>query len=299
MGTALLKRERKVKNHTLKKTIRNGTKTLPKRVSSYQREGSLSIKNILPLDSIICADALKTLKKMSNHSVDIIITSPPYNFGLNYSKDDDTKKWTDYFAWLYPIWKECFRVLKVGGRMCVNVQPLFSDYMPTHQIIASQLRKLGFLFKAEILWEKNNYNAKYTAWGSWKSPSMPYMKYTWEFIEIFVKGSQKKTGSREDIDIKADEFKKWVYGKWTFAPESRMKKFDHPAMFPEELPYRLLKLYSYQNDIVLDPFNGVGTTTLMAAKLNRRYIGIDLSKKYCTMARRRIMEYTRQTKMRI
>jgi site-specific DNA-methyltransferase (adenine-specific) len=179
-------------------------------------------------------------------------------------------------------------VLRPGGRIAVNIQPLFSDYVPTHHLISHQLAGLGLLWKAEFLWEKNNYNAKYTAWGSWKSPSMPYIKYTWEFIEVFDKETHKKGGRREDIDITADEFKEWVLGRWSFPPEIRMKDYHHPAMFPEELPRRLMKLFSYKNDIVLDPFNGVGTTTLVAWKLRRRFIGIDISGQYCDTAMQRL-----------
>lgn len=189
------------------------------------------------------------------------------------------------------IWKECVRVLKPAGRLCVNIQPLFSDYMPTHHIISKQLLDSGLLWKAEILWEKHNYNCKYTAWGSWKSPSMPYMKYTWEFIEVFCKESHRKEGPTDKIDISGDEFKKWVYGRWEIAPESNMKKYNHPAMFPEELVARLLKLFSYQGDVVLDPFNGAGTTTLVSAKRNRYFIGIDISREYCDTAFQRLQDF--------
>lgn len=123
---------------------------------------------------------------------------------------------------------------------------------------------------------------------------MPYLKYTWEFIEVFCKGSHKKQGKAENTDIIGEEFKKWVYSKWKIAPESRMKEFGHPSMFPEEIPYRLMKLFSYVGDLVLDPFNGVGTTTLVARKLGRNYIGIDISDKYCQKARERIEDYERQ-----
>jgi len=174
--------------------------------------------------------------------------------------------------------------VKPGGRVAVNIQPLFSDYIPTHHLISRQLMDAGFLWKAEVLWEKNNYNAKYTAWGSWKSPSMPYLKYTWEFIEIFDKETHKKTGRREDIDISVHEFKEWVMAKWTFPPEHRMREHNHPAMFPEELPRRVMKLFSYRGDIVLDPFNGAGTTTRVARALGRRFIGIDVSREYCETA---------------
>ncbi len=264
------------------------------------RQGSKHAnKGILTADSpeihpfvnrIICGDALDVLARIPDRSIDLIITSPPYNFGHTYAQDphDDTHEWNEYFEKLLMVWMECERVLKPGGRMAVNVQPLFSDYVPTHHIISRQLARLGLLWKAEILWEKNNYNAKYTAWGSWKSPSMPYIKYTWEFIEVFDKETHKKTGNREDIDITADEFKEWVLGKWSFPPEIRMKDYEHPAMFPEELPRRLMKLFSYKNDIVLDPFNGAGTTSLVAWKQGRRFIGIDISEQYCDMALKRV-----------
>jgi len=170
----------------------------------------------------------------------------------------------------------------------VNIQPLFSDYIPSHQIISNFFIKEHLIWKGEILWEKNNYNCKYTAWGSWKSPSNPYLKYTWEFIEIFCKGTLKHQGDRERIDISADEFKKWVVAKWSIAPERNMKQYDHPAMFPEELVERVLKLFSFQDDLILDPFNGVGTTTVVAKRLKRRYLGIDISDEYCEKANKRI-----------
>lgn len=242
------------------------------------------------INRIICGDARTVLIRIPDRSIDLIVTSPPYNFGHSYAQDphDDTHEWNEYFGNLLKVWRECERVLKPGGRIAVNIQPLFSDYIPTHHIISRQLADLGLLWKAEFLWEKNNYNAKYTAWGSWKSPSMPYIKYTWEFIEVFAKETHKKAGSRENIDITGDEFKEWVLGKWSFPPEIRMKDYDHPAMFPEELPRRLMKLFSYKNDIVLDPFNGAGTCSLVAWKIGRRFIGIDVSSQYCETALARI-----------
>ena len=147
---------------------------------------------------------------------------------------------------------------------------------------------MGMLWKGEILWEKNNYNCKYTAWGSWASPSSPYLKYTWEFLEVFCKGSRKHFGKSELADITGDEFKKWVYAKWSIAPERNMKEYDHPAMFPEELAERVIKLFSFRNDLILDPFNGAGTTTYVAKCLDRDYIGIDISAEYCQVARQRI-----------
>lgn len=279
-------RPEKVRDKEGKARIRNGSAQAKEAIATG------TPPEILPyVNKIICGDAARVLSGMPGNSVDMIITSPPYNFGHAYAQDDrdDTREWNDYFRKLDTVFGECFRILRPGGRIAVNIQPLFSDYVPTHHIISRLLQRLGLLWKAEILWEKNNYNAKYTAWGSWKSPSMPYLKYTWEFIEVFDKQTHKKTGRREDIDITSTEFKEWVIGKWTFPPETRMKDHGHPAMFPEELPRRLMKLFSYRGDLILDPFNGAGTTTLVASRLGRRFIGVDCSCAYCTRALSRIL----------
>ena len=268
-----------------KEDIRNGTKNANEIIQSKENE---EIKKYL--NKIIVGDCFEVLSRLPSESVDIILTSPPYNFAREYDNDptNDNMRWDEYFKKLADIWIECYRILKPDGRIIVNIQPCCSDFIPTHHIISNQLQGIGFLWKAEILWEKNKYPAKYTAWGSWKSPSMPYLKYTWEFIEVFDKKTHKKIGDKNNIDITEDEFKEWVYAKWAFPPELKMKDFGHPAMFPEELPKRALKLFSYKGDIVLDPFNGVGTTSLVAWKLKRRFIGIDISDKYCKTALKRI-----------
>jgi DNA modification methylase len=277
-------KERKVKNRKEKEK---------KRVLHYYALGHDFNKenNEIPKkykNEIICGDSADVLKNLPDNCVDLVFTSPPYNFGLNYSSNDDAKTWEKYFEKLYLVFDQCIRVLKYGGRIIVNVQPLFSDYIPIHHLISNYFINKKLIWKGEILWEKNNYNCKYTAWGSWKSPSSPYLKYTWEFLEIFCKGDIKKQGDRENIDINDEEFKKWVVAKWSIAPERKMKNYGHPAMFPEELVRRGLKLFSFKNDLILDPFNGVGTTTKVAHELNRNYLGIDNAKKYCNVAQKRI-----------
>ena len=276
--------ERKVKNRVVKEGRRGKYfYALNNKYINQNNELPEQFKN-----QIICDDSQNVLQKLPNNCVDLVFTSPPYNFGLDYEDSNDDHNWDAYFKKLFRILDECIRVLKYGGRLIINVQPLFSDYIPSHHLISNYCIKKKLIWKGEVLWEKNNYNCKYTAWGSWKSPSNPYLKYTWEFIEIFCKGEMKKTGEKENIDISADEFKEWVVAKWSVAPERKMKKYDHPAMFPEKLVERVLKLFSYKNDIIIDPFNGAGTTTAIAKKLSRNYIGIDTSEQYCETARSRL-----------
>ena len=274
------------------KRVKNKKENSKKRLAYeyYKKEFSKTNNELNKkiINKIHCADSLDIIKKFPDNCIDIVLTSPPYNFGINYENTNDVNIWEDYFNKLFNIFRECVRVLKDSGRIIINVQPMFSDYIPTHHLISNFFLKEGLIWKGEIIWEKNNYNCKYCTWGSWKSPSSPYLKYSWEFVEIFCKNSLKKEGDKNNIDIEAEEFKKWVYGKWSIAPERNMKKYKHDAMFPEELVKRLLKLFSYKNDIVLDPFNGAGTTTKVAKQLNRKFIGIDISEEYCKTAEDRL-----------
>lgn len=272
------------KSFNKEKKVKNKKENTKKRLAyEYYKKDFTSTDN-----KIHCSDSLDFLKQLSDNSIDIILTSPPYNFGIAYQNTNDVNVWDQYFTKLFDIFRECIRILKHSGRIIVNIQPMFSDYMPSHHIVSNFFLKEGLIWKGEILWEKNNYNCKYCTWGSWKSPSAPYLKYSWEFLEIFCKNSLKKSGDAKNIDIASDEFKKWVYAKWSIAPERNMKKYNHDAMFPEELVKRVLKLFSFKGDIVLDPFNGVGTTTKIAKQLDRNYIGIDISEKYCKIANNRL-----------
>ena len=241
---------------------------------------------------VVQADSLSVLKQLPDNCVDLVFTSPPYNFGMGYDTHDDRTDWPTYFDMLWAIFDECIRVTKHGGRIIVNTQPLFSEYIPSHHMISKGFIDRGLIWKAEILWEKNHRNCAYTAWGSWKSPSGPYFKYTWEFLEVFCKGTLKHEGDSAKIDMTGNEFKTWVDARWSIAPERNMKDHGHPAMFPVELAYRALRLFSFQDDVILDPFNGAGTTTLVAQRTGRRYLGIDLSADYCAAAERRLQEET-------
>ena len=197
--------ERKVKDRKLKVEQRLGYKIFNYKFDKHNNEFPQNYIN-----KIVKDDSLNFLKKLPNNCIDLVFTSPPYNFGLDYENHDDTYDWKNYFNFLFSVFDECIRVLKYSGRIIINIQPLFSDYIPAHHIISNYFFQKGLIWKGEILWEKNNYNCKYTAWGSWKSPSSPYLKYTWEFLEIFCKGDLKKKGNSEDIDIDAEDFKSWV-----------------------------------------------------------------------------------------
>ena len=283
-------RERKVLGRKAKESRRG--KHYYARASDFSNHNSHLPVGIA--DSIMCGDSEVLLKGLPDNCVDLVFTSPPYNFGLGYSdasaEDGDAVDWESYFDKLFAVLDECVRVLKFGGRLVINVQPLFSDYIPSHHIISGHLMKRKMIWKGEILWEKNNYNCKYTAWGSWKSPSSPYLKYTWEFVELFCKGDLRKIGRSEDADIDADSFKDWVVARWSIAPERRMREYGHPAMFPEELARRVLLLFSFRGDTILDPFCGVGTTCVAARRSGRRFVGMDVSDTYCMTATKRLSD---------
>jgi hypothetical protein len=187
-------KERKVRNREEKVIIRG--------MYYYARDNQFSKQNNkIPkefINKIIAGDSEEILKRLPDNCIDLIFTSPPYNFGLNYENHKDGINWNEYFDKLFRIFKECIRILKYGGRIVVNVQPLFSDYVPIHHIISNFFMENKLIWKGEILWDKHNYSCKYTAWGSWKSPSNPYLKYTWEFLEIFCKGDLKHGGRLEN-----------------------------------------------------------------------------------------------------
>lgn len=260
-----------------------GYKAYTKDFSTTNNDFPLAFTN-----KIINADSLAILKQLPDNCVDLVFTSPPYNFGMGYDTHDDKTDWPKYFDMLWAIFDECIRVVKHGGRIIVNTQPLFSEYIPSHHVISKGFIDRGLIWKAEILWEKNHRNCAYCAWGSWKSPSGPYFKYTWEFLEVFCKGDLKHPGDNKLADITGNEFKTWADAKWSITPEHKMKDYGHPAMFPAELAYRALKMFSFQDDVILDPFSGAGTTAFVAAKTGRRYLGIDLSAEYCVTAENRI-----------
>jgi site-specific DNA-methyltransferase (adenine-specific) len=186
----------------------------------------------------------------------------------------------------------CFGWLKDDGRFCLNI-PLDKNKGGQQSVgadLTTIAKKIGFQYHSTIVWNEGNISRR-TAWGSWKSASAPFVIAPVELILVLYKKTWKKTGGSKISDITRDEFMDWTNGLWTFNGESK-KKVGHPAPFPVELPRRCIKLFSYVEDVVLDPFCGSGTTLIAAVSNRRRGIGIDVDKKYCELARKRIMENT-------
>lgn len=241
-------------------------------------------------DKIYCADS-RNMKEIPDDTIQLIITSPPYNAEKDYDYYKDNKPLEEYLGLLYDVWKECSRVLCTGGRICINVANIGrKPYLALSDYISKQLIDLGFLMRGELIWNKEASVGTSTAWGSWKSPSNPTLRDLHEYILIFSKEEFKLENHRNDkSDLTSEEFLEYTKSVWNFPTESA-KKVGHPTPFPEELPKRLIKLYSYPKDVVLDPFAGSGTTLLVAKKLGRHYAGYEISKKYCELAKKRIIE---------
>lgn len=238
-------------------------------------------------NKIINGDVLEVMKKLPENSIHLAITSPPYNVGKNYDSHNDEMNYDEYLDWLNKVWVETSRVLVPGGRFCINIAPTgIKEFIPVHHDFTNQLRKIGMLFRTEIIWYKQTM-LKRTAWGSFKSPSNPHIVPSWEYVLVFSKGQNKLEGNYEDADITREEFMKFSDGMWYIPPERQRK--GHPAPFPEELIYRLIKFYSFKGNTILDMFGGTGTVATVARNTNRNFVHIDLSKEYCKIAERRLV----------
>jgi len=249
------------------------------------------------VNKILLGDALNILKKIPDNSIHLAITSPPYNLDMPYKNHDDNMPYDKYLEWMAEVWKETKRVLVSGGRLCINIGENKRQNItyPTYSAFIKQCVDLGMLYRGTIIWNKNS-AIKHTAWGSWDSCSNPHVVPRHEYIIAFSKDKWKLVGDPKKTDMTPEEFMEYTRTVWNFAPESHAR-VKHPAPFPEELPKRLIKFYSYKEDIILDMFSGSGTVGVVAQKLNRDFILIDNSEEYCNNALKRIQDETSQMKL--
>ncbi|MEM4364080.1 MAG: site-specific DNA-methyltransferase [Candidatus Diapherotrites archaeon] len=241
------------------------------------------------LDSVVCGDSRQVLTQIPDDCVDLVFTSPPYNVNLGYDTYHDNLPFDVYFDFLLAVFFECFRILKPGGRLVVNIGDNIVFGVPTSAILTSKLLDKGFVWYDTIIWNKKNYSSG-NFLGSWLSPSCPVIKKTYEFVIIFAKNTKKHVGNSCLSDLTKKEFLAYTNSIWEFSGESKMLEYGHPAMFPEELARRVIKLFSFVDDVVVDPFSGVGTTLFVAKSLKRHYFGVDVSKVYCEKAKQRLAQ---------
>ena len=242
---------------------------------------------------IINDDVLST-KQLKKESIDLIVTSPPYNVDIRYGNHDDGGSYDEYLAFSKKWMSRCCRWLADTGRFCLNI-PLDKNKGGQQSVgadLTAVAKDAGFSYHSTIIWNEGNISRR-TAWGSWMSPSAPYVIAPVELIVVLHKGDWKRPSAGRTTDITRQEFMDWTNGLWTFNGESR-KKVNHPAPFPVELPLRCMKLFSYVDDVVLDPFLGSGSTLVAACRSGRRAVGIDLDPAYCRVALDRVRKETVQ-----
>lgn len=239
------------------------------------------------LDKIFCKSSEK-MDELPDNSVHLMVTSPPYNVGKEYDEDFTLE---EYLQFLKRVWKEVYRVLVPGGRACVNIANLGrKPYIPLHTFIVRDMLDLGFLMRGEIIWNKASSSSPSTAWGSWLSAANPTLRDIHEYILIFSKNTFSRKNSNRKNTIPKKEFLEFTKSVWTFPAESA-HKVGHPAPFPVELPYRLIQLYTFEGEVVLDPFIGSGQAAIAAVKTGRHYVGYDIDEGYVKLAERRIRDF--------
>jgi site-specific DNA-methyltransferase (adenine-specific) len=238
-----------------------------------------------------------SLAFLDDNSIQLVVTSPPYNLGKDYGTARDDGTYQSYLEWVMRWSRELKRVLEPGGRACLNIpidinlsfddggkrqtakRPVLTDLT---QLL---VHELGFVYNTTILWIEGNVSRR-TAWGSWLSASDPWVNTAAEAVLVLSKEHRRRSGKGKTSDVERQEFMDWTLGLWTFSGESTAR-YGHPAPFPEELPRRIIKLFSFREDIVLDPFLGSGTTCWVAKTLGRRSIGVELDPRYCEVAANR------------
>jgi site-specific DNA-methyltransferase (adenine-specific) len=269
------------------------------------------------LNQVFNEDCVKFMAKLPENSIDLIVTSPPYGVGIDYDSWDDDKEFETYKEFSREWLSKAYKVLKSDGRIAVNIPYEINRQDKGGRIffvseIWQIMKEIGFGFFGIVdLEESSPHRSKTTAWGSWMSPSAPYIYNPKECVILAYKTHYKKINKKtpqwsytsgEVIDKKTGiikqknvykevdkkDFMELVFGQWNyFADTKSLTK----ATFSLDIPWKAIKILSYKEDIIFDPFNGSGTTCLAAEKLGRKWIGVDISENYCKVARQRIRQF--------
>jgi len=240
------------------------------------------------LDRIFCKSS-EAMDELPDDSVHLVVTSPPYNVGKEYDRNLTLGEYRDF---LKRVWSEVERVMVPGGRCCINVANLGRrPYIPLHAFIVEDLMELGLLMRGEVIWAKEASSSPSTAWGSWLSATNPTLRDVHEYILVFSKATFDRKAQGKKSTVGRDEFLEFTKSVWRFEAE-QARKVGHPAPFPVELPYRCIQLYTFEGDVVLDPFMGSGQTAIAAKRSGRHYIGYEVDREYVRLSEERIRTLT-------
>ena len=261
-------------------------------VSTFQNEKELKEiqqdNNSSLVKNEIFNKSSENMEELVDNCVSLTVTSPPYNIGKDSDLDLNDE---EYWKMINKVFSETYRVTNSGGRLVVNVANLGrKPYIPFSKYFTDVLTEIGFIMRGEIIWQKSKGANANFAWGSWLSASNPVIRDIHEYCLVFSKDSMKNSNGGIST-IEKDEFMESTLSIWNINPE-KAKKIGHPAPFPVELPKRFINLYSFKDDLVLDPFIGSGTTAVASKILQRNYVGYEINKDYIEIADKRLRAET-------
>ena len=252
-------------------------------------ESEVQSENLIPdtaINQIYCSSS-ESMTQLPDNCVHLVVTSPPYNVGKEYDEDLTL---SEYAALLTRVFSECHRVLVHGGRICINVANVGrKPYIPLNALVSNLMSELEFQMRGEVIWNKGASAGVSCAWGSWMSPSNPVLRDVHEYVLIYSKGSFSRQNKKQ-ATIEKEGFLEWTKSIWDIPAESA-RKVGHPAPFPVELPLRLIELYTYRDEVVLDPFMGAGSTAVASLTSHRNWIGYDIDESYCELTRKRVADW--------
>ena len=270
------------------------------------------------LNKITTGDCREVMREMPANSIDLMVTSPPYGVGIAYDSFDDDINFEAYKEFSREWLSEAFRVLKPDGRLALNIPYEINRQEKGGRIFMiaelwNILASIGYKFYGVVdLEESSPHRSKTTAWGSWMSPSSPYIYNPKECVLLCYKQLSKKQTKGtpqwkswfEQVEDKnnpellvnkkmyeksdKDDFISLVYGQWNYFADTRQQT---KATFSMDIPVRAMKILSYKEDIVMDPFMGSGTSAVAAEFVGRNWVGIELSENYTEVANKRLLEY--------